>query len=376
MDDSVIDQVKDVGATPRELLDGLGLAAAILDARSGQILHVNDLFCQALQRKLDEVLKVRSLHRLIHSDDRVHHLVCTDELAKGIVERSRFEARFIKADGGLVRLRAAQSGVRDRAGQLVWVTLVLDDLTEPERYSREEPGSFAAGSVAIWSWCPEPGNQRTPTGFEILFGKIEGMQPASLENFKQRIHPDDLKSVEQLLRRSERGLSGMQDYRRLVDNARVRWVREMVTPVKGADGLVTNVIGMSIDITDDRIQKSGRKFEEILSFIRHLQTHWDEPLVLSAVARRYNLGMRSMQKYFAALGTTPLEFIKRIRLVHAYDMLSEPGVTTTVTKVCAKCGFGNLGHFARDYRTEFGELPSETLLRARASQRATKEAKA
>ncbi|MCP3369495.1 helix-turn-helix domain-containing protein [Bradyrhizobium cajani] len=69
-------------------------------------------------------------------------------------------------------------------------------------------------------------------------------------------------------------------------------------------------------------------------------------------------------------GITAAQFLKRIRLVHAYDMLAEACSRTTVTKVCAKCGFGNLGHFARDYRSEFGELPSDILLRARMRHRA------
>jgi len=35
-----------------------------------------------------------------------------------------------------------------------------------------------------------------------------------------------------------------------------------------------------------------------------------------------------------------------------------------VTAVAFACGFGNLGHFARDYREVFGERPSMTLARA------------
>ena len=38
---------------------------------------------------------------------------------------------------------------------------------------------------------------------------------------------------------------------------------------------------------------------------------------------------------------------------------------TTVTAVGLACGFINLGHFARYYQAEFGELPSETLARAK-----------
>jgi AraC-like DNA-binding protein len=36
-----------------------------------------------------------------------------------------------------------------------------------------------------------------------------------------------------------------------------------------------------------------------------------------------------------------------------------------VTGIAFKCRFGNLGHFAADYRRAFGELPSDTLARHR-----------
>ena len=32
---------------------------------------------------------------------------------------------------------------------------------------------------------------------------------------------------------------------------------------------------------------------------------------------------------------------------------------TTVTEIALRCGFGNLGHFAKDYREAFGHRPSE-----------------
>jgi transcriptional regulator GlxA family with amidase domain len=53
-----------------------------------------------------------------------------------------------------------------------------------------------------------------------------------------------------------------------------------------------------------------------------------------------------------------------VRLRHAREMLATPDHETSVTSVAFVCGFGNLGHFARDYRETFGERPSETLARA------------
>jgi transcriptional regulator GlxA family with amidase domain len=36
----------------------------------------------------------------------------------------------------------------------------------------------------------------------------------------------------------------------------------------------------------------------------------------------------------------------------------------SVTQVALRCGFQDPGHFARDFRLAFGDLPSETLRRS------------
>jgi hypothetical protein len=48
-------------------------------------------------------------------------------------------------------------------------------------------------------------------------------------------------------------------------------------------------------------------------------------------------------------------------------MLAKPGFHESVTNVTFACGFGNMGRFAHDYQKAFGEMPSETLNRAKGS---------
>ena len=60
-----------------------------------------------------------------------------------------------------------------------------------------------------------------------------------------------------------------------------------------------------------------------------------------------------------------MDFVKRVRLERARQKLSSLDAETSVTAVAFECGFGNLGHFARDYHERFGERPSETLRRSR-----------
>jgi PAS domain S-box-containing protein len=362
-----------MGATLPILLDGLGVAAALIDAQLGQVLHANDFFCRILDRELEEILRAPNLLQFVHPEDRSSHLACTSQYVNSLVDRSRFEARYLRADGGSVHMRITQAGIRDHTGELLWITLVLDDSAEPNGTapSGDREGKLCSldhGKVTIWNWTPENNAAGHPAGYKVLFGAAAGSQPQSIEELAECVHPDDAKAVQLLFKRSLNGLPGTQDHRLFDDGAGVRWVREMVAPIKDAAGRLTNVIGMSIDITENKSQEPDRKSAELRSLVQYLQTHWDKPLVLSEVARQHGVGARSLQKHFSSLGTTPVDFLKCIRLVHAHEMLSEPGAKITVTEVCAKCCFGNLGHFARDYRSKFGELPSETLRRARSVQ--------
>lgn len=101
---------------------------------------------------------------------------------------------------------------------------------------------------------------------------------------------------------------------------------------------------------------------------QYIEEHWDQPITIEALVAASNVSARSLFMAFKrGRGYTPMDFVKRVRLGHARQMLSGPIVGTTVSAVAFECGFGNPGHFARDYRDQFGEHPSETLRRARGS---------
>jgi AraC-like DNA-binding protein len=96
-----------------------------------------------------------------------------------------------------------------------------------------------------------------------------------------------------------------------------------------------------------------------------IEANWDKPIdieQLSAVAR---VSVRTLFRQFKKdRGYAPAEFVRRIRLDRARNMLESGIEGTTVTQAALRCGFQNAGHFAREFRLTFGELPSETLRRA------------
>ena len=60
-------------------------------------------------------------------------------------------------------------------------------------------------------------------------------------------------------------------------------------------------------------------------------------------------------------GVTPVRFLKLHRLNAAHGALRRASRDDTVSGVALRFGFGDFGHFARDYRDLFDQLPSETL---------------
>jgi AraC-like DNA-binding protein len=94
--------------------------------------------------------------------------------------------------------------------------------------------------------------------------------------------------------------------------------------------------------------------------------NWDKPIDIEAMVAVAQVSARSLFRQFKRdRGCSPADFAKRVRLNHAREMLERSNQVSSVIQVALRCGFQNPGHFARDYRNSFGELPSVTLQRAR-----------
>jgi AraC-like DNA-binding protein len=100
-----------------------------------------------------------------------------------------------------------------------------------------------------------------------------------------------------------------------------------------------------------------RKVEE------YIEANWDKPIDIEALAGVADVSARSLFRQFRKdRGYSPATFIKRVRLNRAKEML-ERANGSTITEIAYQCGFQNAGHFARDFRLAFGELPSDTVRR-------------
>lgn len=116
------------------------------------------------------------------------------------------------------------------------------------------------------------------------------------------------------------------------------------------------------------VEFTGPLPADLVRAIGWLRDHLSEPVRLDILAQIAGVRPRTLETHFKAfLGTTPLGWVRRMRLARARQEFVRWGADATVTTVALSAGFTQLGRFAAEYRKAFGELPSAAVQRARNS---------
>jgi AraC-like DNA-binding protein len=94
-----------------------------------------------------------------------------------------------------------------------------------------------------------------------------------------------------------------------------------------------------------------------------MESEPQEPMTASSLAKRSHVSVRSLQEGFRRyMGTTPMTYLRSVRLRHAHEeLLAADPSTTTVATVAFRWGFSNLGRFAAEHEAAYGTQPVQTL---------------
>ncbi|QLJ01772.1 AraC family transcriptional regulator [Streptomyces sp. NEAU-sy36] len=97
--------------------------------------------------------------------------------------------------------------------------------------------------------------------------------------------------------------------------------------------------------------------------VAHIEDHAHEPLTVADVAAAAHVTVRALQYAFRRhLDTTPLAYLRRVRLAQAHrELRAADPAGTTVADIAARWGFAHPGRFAALYRDAYGTSPSSTL---------------
>lgn len=98
--------------------------------------------------------------------------------------------------------------------------------------------------------------------------------------------------------------------------------------------------------------------------IGFIDDHAHLDISVADIAAAANVTIRALQYAFRRhCGTTPMGYLRRVRLHHAHRELlaADPTTGVTVTQVAAHWGFFHPGRFAAHYRASYGRRPYQDL---------------
>ncbi|MEM8981796.1 MAG: AraC family transcriptional regulator [Pseudomonadota bacterium] len=111
-----------------------------------------------------------------------------------------------------------------------------------------------------------------------------------------------------------------------------------------------------------RVSERPESVGRVIDFVN---AHASEDITMPQLVAVSGVSLRSLHTGFRQyFGYGPMAFVRKTKLRHCREqLLSANSTEATVGDIAAEWGFFQLSNFARNYRQEFGELPSETLSR-------------
>ncbi|SKB15009.1 putative Transcriptional regulator, AraC family [Planktothrix sp. PCC 11201] len=143
------------------------------------------------------------------------------------------------------------------------------------------------------------------------------------------------------------------------------WLQQLQTQkliVEDCLPLLIDTLRFDQDFFDSGIPKLGR-YQMIKEVEDFMIANIDQPLTLKDLYTAVKTSPRTLSYGVHDLfGMSPMEYlkIKRLNGVRRTLKTCDPN-QTTISGIATHWGFWSMGHFSRDYKQLFGELPSETL---------------
>jgi len=122
--------------------------------------------------------------------------------------------------------------------------------------------------------------------------------------------------------------------------------------------LVATLLGPSRDAADVAARR-GLRTARLKAILAEIDRHFANPnLNADTIASRHGLSRRMVERLMEEHGETVSQAILRRRLAEALAILRDPAARhIRISEVADACGFGDLSHFNRSFKRQFGEAP-------------------
>jgi PAS domain S-box-containing protein len=194
------------------------------------------------------------------------HAEETDTLARiGRGERvARYETARMAKDGRRIEVLMQVSPLHDKSGNVIGASAIARDITERKAADDALRASEArlrhaldASGAGVWAWDGDTGLITIDDAYRAMYG-IAPDVTVDFETWEARLHPDDREPLKQRVEECLReGSQWREEFRVLHPQLGTRWLAGLGRVVRDADGRVSGMIGINIDITAQKVAEAA-----------------------------------------------------------------------------------------------------------------------
>ena len=203
-----------------------------------------------------------------------------------------YDACRVGKGGHPLELRVCSVPVLGEDGQVESVTCLLQDQTARRhselalRHSEERFHQVAQNLPgALWMADLEWKFLYVSAGYEAVFQRPVRDFIANQQSFLEFIYPEDVPKVLADYTSRPPGVAFEEEYRVVLPDGTVNWVRNRAFPVRAADGSVTCMTGLATDITESKRVEAALRASE--SRFRTVVEQASDPMMVHDPAGRF-----------------------------------------------------------------------------------------
>jgi diguanylate cyclase (GGDEF)-like protein/PAS domain S-box-containing protein/excisionase family DNA binding protein len=202
----------------------------------------------------EEALAGTRIDEITHWQERAALAEVIAELASGRLERAQVERRLIHADGHVVSASVTASTVRDASGQLLYAIVLVEDVTERERYDAALRDAHTALDSAVLgiALVDVAGRVRTVNPFYAATLGYRAEEIVGM-SWQAMVHPDDHAAMEAAIAAVLGGTQATVEVSGVRKDGSALDEEIVLVPNLSADGTLTGYHHFMRDVTERRV---------------------------------------------------------------------------------------------------------------------------